>query len=140
MRSRVDGEVAVGEWPPASAFDDGPVRRYVMRIPELPERMRAADARDARASRTFVPAGPGVAVEIGLPPPGRSCARARSSIPNGLVLLRGRGDEPWTLERLPQMGDLRAFARVELRGDDARRRVDRDRRRSSRSRCACRCA
>jgi hypothetical protein len=36
----------------------------------------------------------------------------------GLVLLRGRGDEPWTLEKTPQMGDIRAFARVELRGGD----------------------
>jgi hypothetical protein len=32
--------------------------------------------------------------------------------------MRGRGDEPWALERLPAMGDLRAFARVELRGAD----------------------
>jgi hypothetical protein len=34
------------------------------------------------------------------------------------VLLRGRGDEPWALEKTPQMGDLRAFARVELRGGE----------------------
>src|SRR5579862_8853776 len=40
VRSRVEGEVAVGEWPPDSAFDEGPVRRYVMRIPDLPKRMR----------------------------------------------------------------------------------------------------
>ena len=36
----------------------------------------------------------------------------------GLVLLRGRGDEPWILPKTPQMGDLRAFARVELRQND----------------------
>jgi hypothetical protein len=39
--------------------------------------------------------------------------------PNGLVLIRGRGDEPWSLPRMPQMGDLRAFARVELRSGDS---------------------
>ncbi len=37
--------------------------------------------------------------------------------PHGLVLLRGRGDEPWSLDKSPQMGDLRAFARVELRSE-----------------------
>jgi len=35
--------------------------------------------------------------------------------PNGLVLVRGRGEDPLVLEKMPQMGDLRAFARVELR-------------------------
>src|SRR6185436_3231658 len=40
VRSRVDGEVAIAEWPPASAFDEGPIRRYIVRIPELPPRMR----------------------------------------------------------------------------------------------------
>src|SRR5262249_7888997 len=29
VRSRVEGDVAVGEWPPLSAFDDGPVRRTI---------------------------------------------------------------------------------------------------------------
>jgi hypothetical protein len=38
---------------------------------------------------------------------------------NGLVLVRGRGDEPWILDKLPTMGDVRAFARVELRAEDA---------------------
>ena len=41
VRSRVEGEVSVGEWPPAGAFDEGPVRRYVLKIPELPKRMHA---------------------------------------------------------------------------------------------------
>jgi hypothetical protein len=36
--------------------------------------------------------------------------------PAGLVLVRGRGDQPWALPVLPPMGDVRAFARVELRG------------------------
>jgi hypothetical protein len=115
VRSRVEGEVAVGEWPPESSFDEGPVRRYVMRVPELPKRMRPLMARTPGLT-TFLPAGPGVAVEMGYRHPValRACPVFD---PNGLVLLRGRGDEPWTLEKTPQMGDLRAFARVELRNE-----------------------
>ena len=116
VRSRVDGEVCVGEWPPASSFDDAPVRRYVMRIPDLPKRMRPLMTKTPGII-SFLPAGPGVAVEIGYRHPValRACPVFD---PNGLVLLRGRGDEPWSLQRLPQMGDLRAFARVELRAAD----------------------
>lgn len=115
VRSRVEGEVAVGEWPPESAFDEGPVRRYIMRVPELPKRMRPLMARTPGLT-TFLPAGPGVAVEMGYRHPValRACPVFD---PNGLVLLRGRGDEPWTLDKTPQMGDLRAFARVELRSE-----------------------
>jgi hypothetical protein len=115
VRSRVEGEVAVGEWPPESAFDEGPVRRYIMRVPELPKRMRPLMARTPGLT-TFLPAGPGVAVEMGYRHPValRACPVFD---PQGLVLLRGRGDEPWTLDKTPQMGDLRAFARVELRSE-----------------------
>jgi hypothetical protein len=117
VRSRVDGEVTVGEWPPASAFEEGPVLRYVMRVPDLPKRMHAL-LRTTPGITTFIPVGAGVAVEIGYRHPVhlRACPVFD---PNGLVLHRGRGDEPWSLERLPQMGDLRAFARVELRGEGA---------------------
>jgi len=116
VRSRVEGEVSVGEWPPAGAFDEGPVRRYVLKIPELPKRMHAL-MRLTPGITSFLPAGPGVAVEIGYRHPValRACPIFD---PNGLVLLRGRGDEPLSLDRLPQMGDLRAFARVELRPDE----------------------
>ncbi len=118
VRSRVEGEVAVGEWPPSSAFDEGPVRRYVMKIPELPKRMRPLLSTTPGIT-TFLPAGPGVAVEMGYRHPValRACPVFD---PRGLVLLRGRGDEPWSLEKTPQMGDLRAFARVELRASETR--------------------
>ena len=86
-----------------------------MRIPDLPKRMRPLMARTPGLT-TFLPAGPGVAVEMGYRHPValRACPVFD---PNGLVLIRGRGDEPWTLEKMPQMGDLRAFARVELRSE-----------------------
>jgi len=118
VRSRVDGDVTVGEWPPTSAFDEGPVQRYVVRVPELPKRMYAL-MRLTPGITTFLPVGPGIAVEIGFRHPVqlRACPVFDAA---GLVLLRGGGHEPWALQKLPQMGDLRAFARVELRGEDAR--------------------
>jgi hypothetical protein len=114
VRSQVEGEVTMGEWPPASAFDETPVRRYIMRIPELPLRMRKL-MRATPGLTSFVPVGPGVAIEIGYRHPVqlRACPVFD---PNGLVLVRGRGDEPWGLARLPAFGDLRSFARIELRG------------------------
>ena len=62
----------------------------------------------------FVPAGSGVAVEAGYRHPVelRACPVFDAA---GLVLVRGRGDEPWVLERVPPMGALTAFARVEMR-------------------------
>ena len=115
VRSRVDGEVTVGEWPPASAFEDGPILRYVLRIPDLPKRMRKL-MRTTPGITTFLPVAPGVGVEIGHRHPVqlRACPVFD---PNGIVLYRGRGDDPWSLEHLPPMGDLRAFARVELRDE-----------------------
>ncbi|WP_394823285.1 hypothetical protein [Pendulispora albinea] len=115
VRSRVDGEVAVGEWPPASAFDDGPIRRTIVRVPDLPERMRPL-MQTTPGITTFFPVGPGVAVEAGYRHPVqlRACPVFD---PKGLVLLRGRDREPWVLPRMPQMGDLRVFARIELRSD-----------------------
>jgi hypothetical protein len=70
--------------------------------------------RETPGLTTFVPAGPGVAVEIGYRHPVqlRACPVFDAG---GLVLVRGGGAEPWTLPRLPAFGDLRAFARIELR-------------------------
>jgi hypothetical protein len=113
VRSRVEGEVGVAEWPPESAFDDAPVRRWILRIPELPDRMRAL-MHATPGITCFVPVGPGVGVEAGYRHPVelRACPVFD---PAGLVLVRGGGDEPWVVERLPPMGALTAFARVELR-------------------------
>jgi hypothetical protein len=113
VRSRVEGDVGVAEWPPASAFDDAPVRRWIFRVPELPVRMRAL-MYETPGITCFVPAGPGVAVEVGHRHPVelRACPVFDAA---GLVLVRAGGHEPWTLERLPPMGALTAFARVELR-------------------------
>lgn len=113
VRSRVDAEVGVAEWPPSSAFDEGPTRRYVFKVPDLPARMRPL-LQGTPGLTTFLPAGPGIGVEVGYRHPValRACPIFD---PQGMVFLRGRGDEPWTVEKLPQLGDIRAFARVEMR-------------------------
>jgi hypothetical protein len=113
VRSRVEGEVCVAEWPPESAFDETPVRRWLMRMPQLPERMSQL-VRGTPGITCFAPAGQGVAVEAGYKHPVelRACPVFD---PAGLVLLRGRGDEPWVIERLPPFGALSDFARVEVR-------------------------
>jgi hypothetical protein len=113
VRSNVEGDVCVAEWPPPSAFVDTPVRRWVIRVPELPDRMRPL-LESTPGITTFLPAGPGVAVEAGFRHPIdlRACPLFD---PAGLVLLRGHGDEPWTIDRLPPMGALASLSRVELR-------------------------
>jgi hypothetical protein len=116
VRSRVEGEVAACEWPPASSFEDAPVRRTLVRVAELPARMIPLFS-ETPGLTTFVPVAPGVAIEAGH----RHAIELRACPvfdPNGLVLLRGGGREPWVLERMPVLGDLRAFARVVLRAVD----------------------
>jgi hypothetical protein len=113
VRSHVEGDACVVEWPPPSAFVEQPVRRWLLRVPELPDRMRPL-IHETPGLTCFLPAGPGVAVEAGFRHPIdlRACPLFD---PAGLVLVRGRGDEPWTIERLPPMGALTSLARVELR-------------------------
>jgi hypothetical protein len=112
VRSNVEGDVCVVEWPPPSAFVETPVRRWVMRVPELPDRMRPL-LHSTPGITCFVPAGAAVAIEAGFRHPIdlRACPLFD---PAGLVLLRGRGDEPWTIDRLPPMGTLASLSRVEL--------------------------
>lgn len=110
VRSQVAAEVAVAEWPPETAFDDGPTRRYVFRIPDLPVRMRAL-VLETPGLTAFLPNGPSVAVELGFRHPVtlRSCP-----VFSGLCLIRKGGVAPLQLDPLPQFGDVRAFARVEV--------------------------
>jgi hypothetical protein len=114
VRSEVHGEVCVVEWPPESALDDGAIRRWILRVPKVPKRMRPL-LRTTPGIHCFVPAGRGVAVEAGFRHPIelRSCPLFN---PAGLVLLRGRGGEPWVIERLPPMGEIANLGRIEMRG------------------------
>ena len=109
-RSSVEASVVLAEWP--NAFDDTPVRRYVFRVPDLPHRMAPLFATTPGLS-AFVPEGPGVAVESGYAHP-VSLQACPVFDPSGLVLLRGRGEGAWVVERLGPMGDVRAFVRFSL--------------------------
>ena len=116
VRSQVEAEVGMAEWPPESAFDDEPVRRYLFQVPSLPHRMRPL-LQGTPGIYTFMPAGPGIAVEAGYRHPItlRACPLFE---PTGLVLVRGNGKEPLVIPRVPELGDVRAFARVHLLGEE----------------------
>ena len=112
VRSRVEAEVGVAEWPPASEFEPAPLRRYLFKLGQLPERMTSL-LTTTPGLAVFVPAGPGAAVEVGFRHPIQ--LRACPVFPaDGLVLLRGRGLPALVLERLPALGPVSAFARVGL--------------------------
>jgi hypothetical protein len=121
VRSGVEAEVGVAEWPPASSFDDAPVVRYLFRIPEIPARMVPLLS-STPGLGVFLPVAPGAAVEIGFRHPVnlRACPVFDDT---GLILFRGRGDDVLELPRLPALGDVAAFARVELRKEVATSRA-----------------
>jgi hypothetical protein len=116
VRSLVAAEVGVAEWPPQSEFDEGPVRRYLFRLDGgIPERMRALLC-STPGMTVFVPQGPNAAVEIGFEHPIN--LRACPVFPReGLVLLCGGTRPPITLDELPAMGPVEAFARIHLVGE-----------------------
>lgn len=113
VRSNVEAEVGVAEWPPESSFDDAPVRRYLFRVPALPERMLPLLSTTPGLG-VFVPVSPGAAVEIGHRHPVnlRACPVFSDA---GLVLFRGGGRDPLELTKLPALGDVAAFSRMDLR-------------------------
>ncbi|HLK38428.1 MAG TPA: hypothetical protein VKU41_16810 [Polyangiaceae bacterium] len=110
LRSGVDGVVCMVEWPPANAFDDAPVRRWILRLPSFPPRMGSL-LHETPGLTSFVPTATGVAVEAGYRHPIelQACPVFGGG---GLVLLRGGGAEPWVVDHLPMLAPLRAFARV----------------------------
>lgn len=121
VRSSVEAEVGVAEWPPASSFDEGPVVRYLFRVPSIPERMVPLLS-STPGLGVFLPIAPGAAVEVGYRHPVnlRACPVFNES---GLVLFRGAGRDVLELAKLPALGDVGAFARVELRREVAASRV-----------------
>lgn len=116
VRSTVDAEVGLGEWPPASSFDDVPVRRYLFRVPELPARMLPL-LTGTPGLLVLNPAGEGVAVEVGFRHPVN--LRACPVFPReGMVLFRGRQEEPLELAKLPALGSVLGFAKIGLHAEE----------------------
>jgi hypothetical protein len=118
-RSEVQARVGLCEWPPPSALEDTPVRRFLFDIPQLPARMVTLLTRTPGITM-FVPASQGAAVEVGFRHPVQLRA-VPTFRPPSLVLFRGRSEAPLEIPRLPALGALEAFARIELArgGDDA---------------------
>jgi hypothetical protein len=112
VRSKTAAEVGVAEWPPASGFETEPVRRHLLRLAALPARMVPLFT-STPGITVYEPSGPGVAVEIGF-----THALNLRACPlfdeEGLVLLHGRGRAPLVIEKLPVLGPVESFARVEL--------------------------
>lgn len=121
LRSSVNAEVGVAEWPPASGFDDGPVRRYVFRVPEVPARMLPLFTRTPGLS-VYRPVAEGAGVELGFRHPVNLKACPVFS-GEGLVLFRGNRQAPLEIEKLPALGPVQSFARVELRDEGGASRV-----------------
>jgi hypothetical protein len=121
VRSSVEAEVGVAEWPPESSFDEGPVVRYIFRVPSIPERMVPLLS-STPGLGVYLPIAPGAAVEVGYRHPVnlRACPVFSEA---GLVLFRGAGRDVLELTKLPALGDVGAFARVELRREVAASRV-----------------
>src|SRR5690606_484119 len=64
VRSLVQAEVGVAEWPPASEFDETPLRRYLFRLESLPSRMTQL-MRSTPGIGVYVPQGSAnAAVEV----------------------------------------------------------------------------
>jgi hypothetical protein len=115
VRSLVDAEVGVAEWPPASEFDERPLQRYLFKLAHIPARMNAM-LRDTPGIDVFVPQGSSAAVEIGFEHPIN--LRACPVFPrDSLVLLRGGGRAPIRVEKVPELGPVAAFARVHMHSE-----------------------
>jgi hypothetical protein len=118
VRSLVDAQVGVAEWPPASEFEEAPTRRYLFQLEEVPARM-VTMLRSTPGIGLFLPQGPNAAVEVGYEHPVN--LRACPVFPrDSLMLLRGGGRPPLRIDRLPALGPVTSFARVQLdSGPDA---------------------
>ncbi|MCS6901636.1 MAG: hypothetical protein RMJ98_18525 [Myxococcales bacterium] len=111
-RSDVQARVGICEWPPLSALEDTPVRRYLFDLPAYPPRMNRLFT-STPGLRVFVPVAPGAAVEVGYRHPIQLRAIPSFRGP-GLVLFLGRGEAPLELPQLPILGTLDALVRMEV--------------------------
>jgi hypothetical protein len=111
-RANVNASAGIAEWPPDSSFDDHAVRRWLFKVNDLPARIRPLLS-STPGITTFVPVTAGAAVEVGFRHP--IALEACPVFSNeGLVLLRGRGQPPLEIERVPVLADVRTLGRAQL--------------------------
>lgn len=117
-RSGVEAEVGIVELPPESSFDTGPRRVSILRVPELPARL-ARLITHTPGIRGFLPAGVGVAVEVGHRHP-IHLAGMPVFPAEGLTLLPashpGEPRAPLVIDKLPAMALVSALVGVKLEG------------------------
>jgi hypothetical protein len=117
-RNNVNASVGIAEWPPESSFDDQAVRRWLFQVNDLPPRMRALLS-STPGITTFAPVTAGAAVEVGFRHP-----IALEACPvfdkEGLVLLRGRGQPPLEIARVPVLADVRTLGRAQIHEQEPR--------------------
>ncbi len=124
-RSGVDAEVGIVDLGAASAFDDQPRRMAVIRVAELPPRLEKL-ATGTPGIRAFVPAGAGVAVQVGhkhpihlvgLPVfPAEGLALLPAAVP-------GEPRVPIVVDRIPQLAHVTAMVDVRLSNEAAVQRA-----------------
>jgi hypothetical protein len=118
-RSAVPADVGVAEWPPESSFDDAPVARYLFRLDEVPARMLPLFSSTPGLS-VYQAVSATAAVELGFRHPVelRSCP---VWAPGSMVFFRGshtdRAGDPLVLSKLPALGPVASFARVEFKSE-----------------------
>lgn len=111
-RSGVRARAGVIEHPPDTALDDDPVRRFLVRVDELPVRMTSLFTTTPGLT-TFAPVAAGAAVELGFVHPVALAALPAFRGP-GLTLFRGRGETPIVVATLPALGPVEALSRVRM--------------------------
>lgn len=118
-RSGVEAEVGIVELPPESSFDTGPRRVSLIRVPELPPRLERLVTRTP-GIRAYVPAGRGVAVEVGHRHPIHLVGLPVFPA-DGLALLPashpGESRAPLVIDKLPAFALVSALVSVKLEGN-----------------------
>ena len=111
VRSRVKALVGMAEWPPESAFEEQPVRRFIFQVHDVPSRMRPL-LENTPGLTVFADVAPGAAVQVGARHPVnlRACPVFD---PSALVLFCADHDA-LVLDRAPVLGPVEAFAKLQF--------------------------
>lgn len=117
FRWRIKARVALAEWPPASAFDEGTRRLHVFEMEDPPPRVVAL-LRSLPGVHVFEPATPNVGVEVGFKHPValESCQGVFQK--NGLTLFTGRHGVT-VVDPVPPLAPVRTLVRSDVRLDEA---------------------
>lgn len=116
FRWRIKAKVALAEWPPASAFDEGPRRLHVFDVEDPPARVITL-LRSLPGVRVFEPVGSHVGVEVGFRHPValESCQGVFSK--TGVTLFSGQG-EVTLVDPVPPLAPVRTLVRSDVQLED----------------------